>query len=1103
MTTLANRCLALLAALGLAAGCSPKPEDPLPPPPPATITAFTVTPTAVAAAGDTVTITWATENATSVSLEQLGAGPVAGATATSGSATATVAVDTAFVLTARGEGGTDARSVGVTVPGGAQGVVFEAIPDHVEAGVSSTLTWYAPGARAVSLEAVGAGPIDLGAQLETGAIVVTPQATTTYRLTVDGKSFTDSVTVSPVIDAFALEGALPLAGQPVKLAWRTRGATSLTVTREGVTAPLVTETDAAKVAAGDFTDTAPADLPAGGVLAYTLTASVGAEQLTRELLVYAAGTLRFTKVVIPPYGRTGSNVPVSWQTTGADSVRIEVGGQSTFVTSTAAEVASGNAIVDIGPSPVSVKLIATNTHGERAEATGVVEAVGPVTFNAFTATPSTIANGGGAVTLAWDVTNARRVKLSQVGGGFTSERRGVQDTGSVVVRPNRPTVTYRLEADNQAGDAITPQTVTVTVTNRGVVNVARKLPVGNPTNATGTTVADAATIYGLPFAQRNAGGAAFVDIAATGTDIVDFMTTAGVPNTDDGAALVRLPGMDLRVFGRPVDATVASVSTNGWFTFSAANTATAIPAVPVTTNLLPLSIVPFGRNLALGPTGRVQWRQDVVSGVDRLIIQWTNVQAPGLLNSDLTFQAQVYATGEIVFAYQAVQNVPSGYSVGVVNADETTYLSPAAQPGTGDTVTFFKGTPVSALPVTYPIMPAPSYLTVGTSTGALVEALLDDALVVGDLAFTELNPRPALGLTNAEWIELTNSTATAIDLEGWSMGQSAQTYTFPAGVTVPANGRLLLAQSADLGNGAAVAVGHLYPGTFTLPDASGQLTLRPPGSTTTYARFDWNAATAPANGRSVQADPGSTSFRLASPFSAPTCPAPTTATYGTTSQQGTPGASQPRCFPYVLEPLPAGGFESLLFTGTPIVLATALTAPTTYPIPLPQPVSYFGAPSTSLSVCSAGWLTTSATTSTSTTNKSLPSSTAPTGELAPFWDNLVGDTSQTGHGMYWIQRDPDRVPGSGDEETIVSWEGWRGASSTLVGQFIDFQVKLRGNGDLEFHYGRQVGASDDLRGLSATTWLGNPAGNAALAINVNSVTPGIQGGTGFRFRYAP
>ncbi|MEW6435291.1 MAG: lamin tail domain-containing protein [Myxococcota bacterium] len=1086
--------MALVAAI-VAAGCSPRPENPLPPPPAAHIKSFTVSPGSVARPGDRVTITWETENATSISLEQVGAGPVAGATATSGSATVAVEASTVFVLTARGEGGTDARSAGVSLATQSSSVLFSALPSEVAAGQSASLVWYAPGAQAVSLTEVGGAAIDVRGQQESGVVTVTPTQDTSYELTVDGTAHTVAVSVKPVIVSFGLQGAAPAPAGSVTVAWETRGATHLTLTRDGATTPVLEETDLAKIASGTFTDTVPADVPVDGVVTYVLKIEAGT-RTTTQAAVIRVGAIDLT-LNVPNYAKVGQVVPMTWTSSGAESLTVAVDDQIVFVASTEAEVRNGSYSVVGKAAPQQLELVARNSRGAETRKTATITPVGDITFNTFTATPNTIATGGAPVTLAWNVTNARRVRLSQVGGGFTTQVTGNQDTGTVDVYPNRPTVTYQLEADNQAGDAIVPQRVTVTVTTPGVITVSRKLPAGAPTTITGTTVPGATTILGLPTATLDAPGEGFVDISTTGTEI-----TSDYTDPDDGSVLVDVGTFATSLFGTRVGSSLA-VGTNGWMYFSTTNNATTIPSVPVTTNLQPLSLAVFARDLELGTNGRVFWRLDTVGGVDRLIVQWDRVEVYNDPATSLTFQAQLYSTGKVVYAYGQLNFGTATYSVGVVNGDETAYLSPTTQPVSNQTVTFFRPVDVASLPVPHTVQKPPYYVMV--QVGSInIEARLDDALVPGDLGISEINPRPAAGLTDAEWIELTNTTGAAIDLEGWSLAVGTLTYTFPMGVSVPANGRLLMAQAADLGDGATVTPGHLYPNTFLLPDTSGTLNLRPPGSTTAFARFDWNAATAPVAGRSVQADPPSATFKLASPFSTATCPAPTTATYGTTAQQGTPGAAQPRCFPYVLEPLPPNGFQSIAATGTTLVLASNLTTYTTYQVTLPQAVRYFGTPSTTLSVCSAGWLSTTPTTSTNSTNKSLPSSTAPVGAIAPFWDINTGNTSNPTNGLYWEQRDPDMTPGSGDELTIVSWEGFRYNSSSYTAESSSWQVVFHGNGDIDFHYGNQNGTSSFLKGSSATSWIENPAGNAAMFINVNSSTaPGISPNTGFRYRYTP
>ena len=112
--SLAALCLfALLIAIS--GGCKKKvpvapPEEPPPPPPPAKPTAtISANPTTIEK-GKSSTLTWSTTNATNVSIDQ-GIGDVS----TSGSRSVSPSSSTTYVLTAKGEGGTDTASARVTV----------------------------------------------------------------------------------------------------------------------------------------------------------------------------------------------------------------------------------------------------------------------------------------------------------------------------------------------------------------------------------------------------------------------------------------------------------------------------------------------------------------------------------------------------------------------------------------------------------------------------------------------------------------------------------------------------------------------------------------------------------------------------------------------------------------------------------------------------------------------------------------------------------------------------------------------------------------------------------------------------------------------------
>ncbi|MBL8954611.1 MAG: hypothetical protein JNK82_27790, partial [Myxococcaceae bacterium] len=200
--------------------------------------------------------------------------------------------------------------------------------------------------------------------------------------------------------------------------------------------------------------------------------------------------------------------------------------------------------------------------------------------------------------------------------------------------------------------------------------------------------------------------------------------------------------------------------------------------------------------------------------------------------------------------------------------------------------------------------------------------------------------------------------------------------------------------------------------------------------------------------------------------------------------------------------LPAGGFQPIAATGTLLTASTSTTG-AVFPVALPQPIRYYGDDVSTLYVSQHGWMSTTAITAPTSTNRTEPSSTAPMGSIAPFWDLMSAGAAMT-TGLFWQQLDPDGLPATGDEVTIVSWEAFRSSTSTLYN--LNFQTKFFANGDIEYHYGTMSSTSTTAtvhQGSSATSWLESRDNLAALAINVSSVSPGIQPNTAFRFTYTP
>lgn len=1075
------------AALTLGA-CKITPAEPLPPPPPATVTSFTVTPASVAKPGDLVTLAWATQNASSTALEQVGVGAVAiDAAAASGSVQVPVSASGFFVLTARGEGGTDARAVAVNVMSGTGGVLFVALPAQVRGGDAVTLAWSAPGVGTLTLEETGGAPLDLGGQKESGAVQVTPSKSTSYTLTADGVAKTAAVTVVPVIKTFEPGGPSPDAGTAFSVRWETLGATKVTLSRAGVTAPLATETDPARVAQGSFTDTVPANLPVDGVLTYTLDAESGALKSTSQLVVRVGGGLSIRTFTAPDLVQSGTGTfTVSWTTQGADTAELLVDGQPSFVAATAAEVAGASAQVPVPATSTTVELVARTNRGGEVRARKTVTAVGPVQLNSFTADKAAIAAGGEKVTLSWNVANARWVQLREVGGRLLKTFTGTVDTGTLAVYPNRSTTTYELQADNQTGQpGLTPQTLDVTVATPATLVFSNRLPPGATVQVTGTTaVGGGGPLLGIDELVPST-AEQFIDISATGTATI---------NSSSASETHALGPWSLYLLGQAVDASSVNISPNGWISFS--STAISGPNTDLTsfgTSLPALAIAPFMRNLQEGTLGEAYWQVDTLPSGKRLIVQWNHVQLEVGAVGDATFEVQVYSSGKVVFAYGAFSGFTTASGlIGINNATQTGAILPAVPPVPGDVLV---DDPAALHPLPVAITVTGPITLLQQMPDGLLELSGDPQLPPGQFGITEVNPFPAATVVDGEWLEVTNFTSTAIDLSGWDLVFGAgASFTLPAGTVLPADGRLVFGQTADLGGQAAAGTAIAYGNALAMSDTGGTVSLGIVGGT--YASLTWSALTA---GTAFQTNRPAAGLLYATGTTFATCVGNPGTTYGAALQVGTPGAANTACVPYAAPASVPVNFETIgAAPGVVRVLsATADDTGATVTLTAPQAIPLFGALRTSIYVCANGFITVGGT-SCLATEKTVPSASVPVGTVAAFWDDLQG-ANLAGSGVWRLFKDPDGTPGTGDEYTILSWEGWKVFGSTNPGA-LNFQMKFFADGSIEYHYATITGGAR-YTGSSATTWIEAQNGTAALPFNVHQGL--ILPNTAYRFAYAP
>jgi hypothetical protein len=1104
-----------ISALAFAVtACPPRPQAPLPAPPPATVTSFTVTPSSLPGPGEVV-LEWGTTNASAVSVEQVGKGPVEVGTDLSGRRTIRVEDEAVFLITAQGAGGSDLRATSVAMARRATSVLFSSVPSTVEAGGSSTLVWNAPGARTVTLSEVNGPRLDLGTQLESGSVRVSPKRTTRYQIAADNVTATTTVSVAPTITVLTAGTVSPGPGEPVTIQWETASATSVTLRRVGLAMPLPIATG--QVESGSFTDTVPANLPPDAVLTYVLEATSGTATASRALEVFVGGGVQITTFTVPAYALSGTTFPVSWTTAGAQSAELIVDGRRVFLAQTAAQVASGSYTLPAPTQSTRIEFIARNARGAEARETRTVEGVGPLAFNFFVGDKTAVTTAAETVTLSWSITNARNVRItSNTLSGFYREFRGNVDTGSLVVVPNRfgtfTRITYRLEADNGTGSTPLVRTIDIDLgaAAQAAFTFTRQLPIGGANSVTGTTVPSATQVGGFKNVEKNPAGEAFIDIRRTGTPVT-FLGT-------DNAANLALPAaFEATLFGTRFSRSRLNISKFGWFTVTSSFTATAGRAdngPRFEAFLEPLTIAPYWNNLATA-SNQVHWRVDSVSNARRLIVQWTNVRPTnGPIDARMTFQAQLYSNGRVVLAYRDFFKVQGQGLAGIVNNSENDEISPAMPVASGDVYRFFN------------FQPAPANLRVEATpfagsalVGSDVIELEGVPLIAPNLlGVTEINTNPPPAVTGGQWLEITNSTDAGFDLSGWELdfGSVATTFPFPPGTTVPANGLLLLAQSADVGDPgpaggitiddggviARPAVDILLPSTFTLPSSGGFARLGING--TEYSRLTYPTQ---LQGTSFGLESLRAPWLISGAQTRTICES-VRWSYGSNQQVGSPGLPNGPCWPYRPHQVIPGAFQALATNpaATRIPFGTNTTPDTStavidFTLAGRTPLRAFGlSGGVNTVLASADGYVVIGGSSQCCDNSALPSASNRVW-VAPFWDDLQGRPTS---GLYLLQT--GTAP---NVTTIISWEDWTFfPQASYTGTTINFQIHFLPNGDIEFHYGpSSVGVGLDaaalVQGSSASVWLeAVTVADAYAARTADAVVPTINpifNGLGIRY----
>lgn len=1078
------RALVLFTVTAALAGCR-RQQPPTEVPPSPRVELFTAS-AATSTPGAGVTLSWKVVNATGLELREATLGSLnVAADAFEGSVTVRPVVTSLYVLTVRGEAGTDARALAVTVPPGAGAVSFQALPPEVAGGDVTTLVWLAPGAQTVTLRA-GATPLDTGGQRTSGAVSVRPLEDTTYTLDVDGAPHVANVTVQPAILDFTAERTAVAAGAPVHLAWRGAGATRVQLTSVG-RGVLFESTAPGDVQAGGFADVAP-ERPEDGVVTYELVVEKGPQRMTRRLDVFVGVGIGITRLDAPAVAAQGGTYIVRWQTYGADEVELRIDGAPTFTTANPAQAANGFMSLPTPADDFGVELIAISHRGPRVARSTQVEVVGTPTGITLTAAPSTV-SAGGAVTLAWSSPESRRVRITDGDGQPVYSVTGsMAESGSTVVYPPHDGTTYRITADNLLGSAPVAATAGVTVT--GAPLDVTPVPGTSVSGATfAATASDAqAVLVGFPHGQVLSGTRAdFLDISATGQQL-DITSSPGVTTV--------ATGFDTWLWGVKQTPQL-TVSRAGWMAFGA-------PLVSVVTELAlphvsaPRGIIaPLWDDLRITASSGVYWQVVGAAPNERLIVQWSRLQVGTNTSTEVTFQAQVHQNGSVAFRY-GTMNVPQPYTSFVIGLQDLTATRAVTSSGVPDSD--------SALYFFSPVVDAATLrATRGTTWGGFVQKNGVSALVSRrasvlsmpeDLAVTELMFDPRV--PGGQYAELLNRTAAPLDLSGWYVSApGGQRFDFPAGFTLPVDTPVVLGASLDAAENDDAGVTVAWGG-FSLPRDGGALFMG-----VQDAGFTLPITPDGGTGAATVVDPGL--FRVGSNVSrVVVCNAQTTFGAQTPPQRGNPGAHAGCGFGYRSVAI-APHFVDISDGGTALVNSATAQSALTTPITLaaspaePQP-RVFGVPTPVVSMSIDGFIAPYATSAVAATNKSSPATTtAPRGVIAPFWDDLQTTPALTpASDLYWKFIAAGEDPLRPEAHWIFQWHRVRHLNTSPPDD-LNFEVKLFESGVIEYHYGAMTsgtiaGYAD---GNSATVWL--EYGDAGVALVESVDTPSVRPHSAIRF----
>lgn len=1096
--------LAIVSMVGLLASC--KEEAPPPPPRAPTIDLFTVDRSEIAP-GDSATLSFSVTGADSVELLAESGEPIAfNGNASAGTAAVTPSETSVYVLRATGPGGRAAAFVQVAVGEKLRSVILLAVPPEVDPGGEVDLVWSAQGATSATLVDTEGTKIDV--QGSSGVIALTPETSTRYTLTATGlngasQSASADVRVRPVLDSLELAPGIVNAGEQLDFTWTTRGADTVVIT-EKTFGELYRTASPAEAASGTVGWIVPNTLPNDGGplvtgfrLEFTVTVSSvqGDLSATRTVVRHLGEGPVIHLFTAPEFATPGNDVVLSWNVTGADRLQIYANGLlvSEPRATDPIQLEKGTVKLPAGKLDTTYRLVATGFDGASASASADVTVTAPPEILGFNLS-RILAQVGDAATASWSTANASMVKLRIKNGPvvFSTSDKGYVAQGTAAVYPGRTTV-YVLDAINAAGAMVSAEaTVTVGSPADVTYSPASPLPGDAVTVSWNFPAGDTLEVIGIPrpTAMRNVMSAAYVDlVGAPGVAQLEFAN-----GDDDVAELPASAAFQFPLLGAMRSRFVAS--TNGFLAFEPTQ---ALPGnVALSTQArLPAMVAPFWDDLELG-SGHVLYRVDGTQFPRRLIVQWSQVALKDKAGSRLDFQVHLYETGEARFLYKQLDDgaggpadasATIGVHAGALFSGQHS-ANAAGAVGVDDELIWFNSTEVAGS-FTVPLYSSRRFsFFYRRMNGDLINVSLPVSVWgKGLLTITEAMPQP-IAPVNGQWLEIENTSNDEVSLSGARLIIGSAGEVLLPDVTLAPAQVLVVGQSADKNENGGVDVDEVFPelslaAVDTVELAAGYAYV---------SKLEWSASTL---GESIERD----QQVLDSAGATKVCPR--LATYGADGAKGTPGQKREACWNYKLEAI---AFNPQDIMGSGEVLFQKPTSGREWKLlPLTQrPFPMFGAEYEEGLVSANGFISFVYTPGTvsdyySYGNEKRPGLAIPNAAAVPFGDMF--ELTRADSLVLFRRVEAGEVGPGSVGHWVAQWH--RGSHYYDANADTTFQAKLFDDGVIEFHYGAMLdGTNEDIhygQGEDATSWVENADGTEALAINVFSLTPGIQSYSAFRF----